>query len=216
MASRSCASASSSSEREMARGSGFPSPSHQPPERAGKPRRSTGLSQSLGRPPRPGRRCRLGSEDGRQVGRSLPSIPEGENYLWHTARGGGIELFGWRRRYWNFLLKLAKDRPSWTIQAQPGPSVGPFHWKNRRLSNRELCRLQTIPDGYSVVGGIRAAHKQIGNAVPSALAEVLALAIREQVFDEVAETGPDSRSGAPGKHSGTGAGRVRRREVPPS
>ena len=26
----------------------------------------------------------------------LPSIPEGENYLWHTDRGGGLELFGWR------------------------------------------------------------------------------------------------------------------------
>ena len=64
----------------------------------------------------------------------LPSIPEGENYLWHTARGGGMPLFGWRTRYWSFLLKLAKDRPSWTIQAQPGPATGPFHWTNRRLS----------------------------------------------------------------------------------
>src|SRR5262249_52462771 len=40
----------------------------------------------------------------------LPSIPEGENYLWHTARGGGMPLFGWRTRYWSFLLKLAKNR----------------------------------------------------------------------------------------------------------
>src|SRR3546814_15139025 len=54
----------------------------------------------------------------------LPSIPEGQNYLWHTERGGGIPLFGWRRRYWNFLLKLAKNKPSWTIQAQPGPATG--------------------------------------------------------------------------------------------
>ncbi len=67
----------------------------------------------------------------------LPSIPEGENYLWHTERGGGLPLFGWRRRYWSFLLKLAKARPSWTIQAQPGPAIGPFHWKSRRLSARE-------------------------------------------------------------------------------
>src|SRR5207249_5448445 len=63
----------------------------------------------------------------------LPSIPEGQNYLWHTSRGEGLPLFGWRRRYWNFLLKLAKDRPSWTLQAQPGPAVGPFHWTSRRL-----------------------------------------------------------------------------------
>jgi DNA (cytosine-5)-methyltransferase 1 len=58
----------------------------------------------------------------------LPSIPEGQNYLFHTPRGGGLPLFGWRTRYWTFLLKLAKNRPSWTLQAQPGPAVGPFHW----------------------------------------------------------------------------------------
>ena len=58
----------------------------------------------------------------------LASIPEGQNYLWHTDRGGGLvgPLFGWRRRYWSFLLKLAKDQPSWTIQAEPGPATGHF------------------------------------------------------------------------------------------
>ncbi|UIY30975.1 DNA cytosine methyltransferase [Neorhizobium galegae] len=80
----------------------------------------------------------------------LPSIPEGQNYLWHTQRGGGEPLFGWRRRYWNFLLKLAKNRPAWTIQAQPGPATGPFHWENRRFSTYELCRLQTFPDFFEV------------------------------------------------------------------
>lgn len=113
----------------------------------------------------------------------LPSIPEGENYLWHTDRGGGEPLFGWRRRFWSFLLKLSKRRPSWTIQAQPGPAVGPFHWKSRRLSARELCRLQTIPDGFHIVGTLTAAQRQLGNAVPSALAEVLARAIRCQLLD---------------------------------
>ena len=85
----------------------------------------------------------------------LPSIPEGSNYLHHTDRGEGMPLFGWRRRYWTFLLKLAKNRPSWTIQAQPGPAVGPFHWSNRRLSVRELSRLQTFPDDVNIVGGTR-------------------------------------------------------------
>lgn len=119
----------------------------------------------------------------------LPSIPEGENYLWHTERGGGLPLFGWRRRYWNFLLKLAKRRPSWTLQAQPGPSIGPFHWKNRRLSTRELCRLQTVPDSYSVVGTVAEVQRQVGNAVPSALAEVIARAIRRQVLGDDVEAG---------------------------
>jgi len=114
----------------------------------------------------------------------LPSIPEGENYLWHTDRRGGLPLFGWRRRYWSFLLKLSKRRPSWTIQAQPGPAVGPFHWKSRRLSPRELCRLQTFPDDYQINGGISAAQRQLGNAVPAALAEVVARAMRRQLLGD--------------------------------
>ena len=65
---------------------------------------------------------------------------------WHTNRGGREPLFGWRTRFWSFLLKFKKDQPSWTIQAQPGPATGPFHWWcNRHLTAHELCRLQTFP-----------------------------------------------------------------------
>lgn len=112
----------------------------------------------------------------------LGSIPEGENYLWHTERGGGLPIFAWRSRFWPFLLKLAKDRPSWTVQAQPGPAIGPFHWANRRLSMRELCRLQTIPDDVVVLGSRSAIQRQIGNAVPSLLAEVIAREVRTQLL----------------------------------
>ena len=114
----------------------------------------------------------------------VPSVPEGTNYLHFTDRGSGPALFGWRRRYWNFLLKLAKDQPSWTLTAQPGPATGPFHWKNRRLSARELCRLQTMPDDYRVLGSLGSVQRQVGNAVPSALAETLALAIRERLLGD--------------------------------
>ncbi len=117
----------------------------------------------------------------------LPSIPEGHNYLWHTPRNeakGSQPLFGWRTRYWSFLLKLAKSKPSWTIQAEPGPATGPFHWRSRLLSIEELCRLQTFPEGYEIVGTRRSAHRQVGNAVPSAIAELLGLEIRRQLFGE--------------------------------
>ncbi|UGS35344.1 DNA cytosine methyltransferase [Capillimicrobium parvum] len=112
----------------------------------------------------------------------LPSIPEGRNYLHHTRKGDGEPLFGWRRKYWSFLLKLAKDRPSWTIQAQPGSATGPFHWRNRRLSAREMARLQTFPDTHRFSGGYTSVRRQIGNAVPVALGEVLGLAIRTQLL----------------------------------
>jgi len=120
---------------------------------------------------------------GGKWGDLLPTIPEGENYLWHTDRGGGLPIFGWRRRYWTFLLKLAKNRPSWTIQSQPGSATGPFHWKNRRLTSRELCRLQSFPDGCVIEGSKTEVQRQMGNAVPSLLAEVLASEIRSQLLD---------------------------------
>jgi DNA (cytosine-5)-methyltransferase 1 len=114
----------------------------------------------------------------------LPSIPEGENYLWHTDRKGGLPLFGWRTRYWSFLLKLAKNRPSWTIQAQPGPAIGPFHWQNRLLSVREMAAIQTFPKTTRFCGSRVSVQRQIGNAVPSLLAEVLGRELRRQYFDE--------------------------------
>lgn len=113
----------------------------------------------------------------------LPSIPEGQNYLWHTNRGGGVPLFGWRTRFWSFLLKLKKDQPSWTIQAQPGPAIGPFHWSNRKLSATELCRLQTFPDGLQLDCSRGEVQRLLGNAVPSLLAEMLARQIRRQLLD---------------------------------
>lgn len=120
----------------------------------------------------------------------LPSIPEGHNYLWHTERLGGLPLFGWRRRYWNFLLKLAKDRPSWTLQAQPGPATGPFHWDNRLLSAAELAALQTFPGDAKVVGDRGDVQRQLGNAVPALLAEVIARAIRSQLLGDKLDSRP--------------------------
>jgi len=114
----------------------------------------------------------------------MPTIPPGMNYLWHTDRGGGEALFGWRRRYWSFLLKLTPDQPSWTIQAQPGPATGPFHWDNRRLTMREMARLQTFPDDVQIAGNLADVQRQVGNAVPSLLAEILAREIRRQLLGQ--------------------------------
>jgi DNA (cytosine-5)-methyltransferase 1 len=107
----------------------------------------------------------------------LASIPEGNNYQWLTARGGGVELFGWRTRYWSFLLKLAKRRPAWTLPASPGPNTGPFHWDNRPLSTRERMRLQSFPDQWVLRGAPRDRYRMAGNATPPLLAEVLGRAL---------------------------------------
>ncbi|MFD5089476.1 DNA cytosine methyltransferase [Amycolatopsis thailandensis] len=103
----------------------------------------------------------------------LPCIPEGENYLHLTARGGGPEIFGYRTRFWSFLLKLAKDRPSWTLPASPGPSAGPFHWDNRPLTVRERLALQGFPKDYLLQGELRSQISLAGNATPPPLAEII-------------------------------------------
>jgi DNA (cytosine-5)-methyltransferase 1 len=112
----------------------------------------------------------------------LRTIPEGHNYLYLTKDGGGPSVFGRRRRYWSFLLKLAKDKPAWTIPAQPGPATGPFHWDNRPLAIGELLRLQTFPTDWCVSGGRTAQVRQIGNATPPLLAEVIGRSVAQSVF----------------------------------
>ncbi len=105
----------------------------------------------------------------------LRQVPPGENYLYFTAKRGHAEpRFRWRSRYWSFLLKLHPDRPSPTIQGQPGPWVGPFHWEDRRLRVAELKRLMTFPDEYVVCGNRRQQQLQLGNAVPPLLARRVA------------------------------------------
>jgi DNA (cytosine-5)-methyltransferase 1 len=115
------------------------------------------------------------SEPGETVngkwGHLLPEIPPGGNYLHFTEKRGHPDpIFEWRSRYWSFLLKLDPKRPAPTIQAQPGPNVGPFHWDNRRLRAPELARLFTFPDDYQFVGKRAAVQAQFGNSVPPLLA----------------------------------------------
>jgi DNA (cytosine-5)-methyltransferase 1 len=90
-------------------------------------------------------------------------------------------MFRWRSRYWSFLLKLSRDLPSWTIQARRSNNMGPFHWRNRILRISEIKRLQTFPDDWHLAGTIEKQWRQVGNAVPPQLAEVLGRALWEQL-----------------------------------
>ncbi len=111
-------------------------------------------------------------------GHLLPDIPPGGNYLFYTEKRGHPDpLFEWRSRYWSFLLKLDPGRPSPTIQAQPGPNVGPFHWESRRLRIPEMKRLFTFPDDFEFVGKRTSVQSQMGNSVPPRLAAAVAEAL---------------------------------------
>lgn len=113
----------------------------------------------------------------------LKLVPPGDNYLYFTKeRGYPNPIFKWRSRYWSFLLKLSPDRPSWTIQASFSNNMGPFHWKNRFLRISEIKRIQTFDDDYEICGDFREQWRQVGNAVPVRMAEIIAESIKKQYF----------------------------------
>jgi DNA (cytosine-5)-methyltransferase 1 len=112
----------------------------------------------------------------------LEEVPPGWNYKAHTAWANHPNpTFVTETRFWNFLLKLSKDRPSWTLAASPGPWTGPFHWKSRRLRTPEMAALQGFPRGYVVCGPRRERVRQLGNAVPVPLARVMIRAVLDSL-----------------------------------
>ncbi|MCF8197091.1 MAG: DNA cytosine methyltransferase [Polynucleobacter sp.] len=112
------------------------------------------------------------STSGKTYDIELKEVPPGSNYFALTERDGYPNpKFEANKRFWSFLLKLHPLEPSWTISAQPGPWVGPFHWNNRRLRVPEIAAIQTFPDDYMFAGSRRSIQKQIGNAVPPLLAK---------------------------------------------
>lgn len=111
---------------------------------------------------------------GKTYEQELKQIPPGQNYFALTERNGYPDpIFQANKRFWSFLLKLHPNQSSWTIAAQPGPWVGPFHWNNRRLRVPEIAAIQTFPIDYYFAGTRRSIQKQIGNAVPPLLGEAI-------------------------------------------
>jgi DNA (cytosine-5)-methyltransferase 1 len=112
----------------------------------------------------------------------LEEVPPGWNYKAHTAWANHPNpTFVTETRFWNFLLKLSKNRPSWTLAASPGPWTGPFHWDNRRLRTPEMAALQGFPRGYTIAGPRRERVRQMGNAIPVPLARAAVRSVLESM-----------------------------------
>jgi DNA (cytosine-5)-methyltransferase 1 len=81
--------------------------------------------------------------------------------------------------------KLKWDAPSWTVTAHLSRDcythIHPS--QARTISVREAARLQSFPDCFYFAGAMGAKFQLIGNAVPPLLAERVAAAIRQQVFE---------------------------------
>lgn len=112
----------------------------------------------------------------------LCEVPPGRNYKALTAWAGYPNpKFVACKRFWSFLLKLSPDMPSWTITAQPGPWVGPFHWDNRRLRVPEIAAIQSFPKDYKFYGNRQSVQKQIGNAVPALMGKAMIMFVKESL-----------------------------------
>ena len=103
----------------------------------------------------------------------IEATPEGGDrrnwpkHLWPDCHRGG---FGGHTDVYG---RLSWDKPAPTLTTKcVSYSNGRFGHpsENRALSAREAARLQTFPDSFEFVGGLTSQARQIGNAVPVALA----------------------------------------------
>ncbi|MCQ9343064.1 DNA (cytosine-5-)-methyltransferase [Corynebacterium kozikiae] len=79
--------------------------------------------------------------------------------------------------------RLAWDEPSLTLTCNPAQKQTErcHPSETRPLSVREYARIQTFPDDWEFSGGVTAAYKQIGNAVPCNLAYHLGKGIEAMI-----------------------------------
>ena len=85
----------------------------------------------------------------------------------------------------NFFRRFAWHEIAGTVTASGTPeNSGVLHpTENRRYTIRELARIQTFDDEFVFYGkSISSKHKQIGNAVPPKLAELVASCVMDQYF----------------------------------
>ena len=108
-----------------------------------------------------------------------PQSPEAENYSNHEFRGGARPYAG----HSGSLL----DEPSKTIKAGVHGVPGGENMlmlddgRLRYYTVRESARIQTFPDTYRFHGSWTESMRQIGNAVPVRLANVIGKSVIEQI-----------------------------------
>ncbi len=108
-------------------------------------------------------------------------LPEGENSLHESIQ----HLSNYTNRNHIFkdkYFKLKRDEVSKTITSHMRYDCHMYiHPEQPRgLSPREAARIQTFPDDYIFRGSLNDWYKQIGNAVPVKLAEVIATELKKQ------------------------------------
>lgn len=111
-----------------------------------------------------------------EVKKAISLVPEGGDMrdIPEEHRGG--------RNYHALLRKMDRKKPSLCIDTGHRTY---FHYEELRVpSVREAARLQSFMDDYVFMGPKQEQYKQVGNAVPPMLAELISLEI-QQYLEEV-------------------------------
>lgn len=121
--------------------------------------------------------------------------PVNQDYTSHTAQtvsiismipdGGNIKSLPpeyWQiRKYNKAFERMGTFKPSNTIDTG---HRNYFHYSEPRIPTvRESARLQSFPDDFEIIGTRGSQYKQVGNAVPPMLANILAEQIKKTLYE---------------------------------
>lgn len=114
-----------------------------------------------------------------EVKKAIALVPEGG-----SLKDIPVELRG-GRNYHALLRKMDRNKPSLCIDTGHRTY---FHYQELRVpSVREAARLQSFKDDYVFMGPKQEQYKQVGNAVPPMLAELLAKSISNYLLRKECE-----------------------------